>query len=152
MSKRFILFTLLTMAAFGSSYRIMDIQNDDNIYTIDDTEEVLIATEELEPTVDQQEVAVEKIKELNLQAPQLNILLDKIEDLADANAKLKQELIDSKNQLIKKRNQKVANVQLESKNPNYNNKQSPGTSFWNYLCGLAKHFIGRFLSLFGVKM
>lgn len=139
------------MAAYGSSYRIMDVQNDDNIYSIDESDEVLIATEELEPTVDQQEVVVEKIKELS-QAPQLNILLNKIEDLADANAKLKQELIDSKNQLIKKRNQKVANVQLESKNPNTNNKQSAGSSFWNYLCGLAKHFIGGFLSLFGVKM
>lgn len=151
MSKCFIIFTLLTLAAFGSSYRIMDVQNDDNIYAIDDTDEVLIATEELQPTVEQQEVVVEKIKELN-QAPQLNILLDKIEDLADANAKLKQELIDSKNQLIKKRNQKVANVQLESKNQNINNKQSAGSSFWNYLCGLAKHFIGGFLSFFGVKM
>lgn len=140
---KLIFIILLVSTPLIQSYRVMDVQNDVDIYEVEggETDKVLVVTEELEPKPNKQD-----------------ILMDKIEDLEASNNKLKQELIKARGQLIRKvkdgERKKVADVQIESNIP-YKTKPhylEEKFDFWSYLCGLAKSVVGGFLGLFGIRL
>lgn len=137
---KFIIFALLVITPLIQSYRIMDVQNDVDTYEVegDNSDKVLIATEELEPN-------------------KQDILMDKIEDLEASNNKMKQELIKARGQLIRKvkdgERKKVADVQIQSKIPNHKpHYVEEKFDVWSYLCGIAKHIVGGVLGLFGLRL
>lgn len=137
---KFIIFALLVITPLIQSYHFMDVQNDVDTYEVegDNSDKVLIATEELEPN-----------KQDNL--------MDKIEDLEASNNKMKQELIKARGQLIRKvkdgERKKVADVQIQSKIPNHKpHYVEEKFDVWSYLCGIAKHIVGGVLGLFGIRL
>lgn len=63
---KFIIFTLLViMASLISSYRIIEIQNDDEVYTTSDNDEMLNVEEEFKPITNQPEIFHEEMLDEN---------------------------------------------------------------------------------------